>query len=122
MFSAGNAGKISYNFGMKVFRSDEEDLSDRTPFNSKDFIGDSSIWGPVLGLESNGVKYGEYADPTDSWGMNGAINFGDFTIGTNNWVRKEGYGVYYPGDKAQPGDFWGYTSNQVYLDHEGKPN
>lgn len=121
LFSAGNAGKISYSLGVKMFRSDEEDLSGRTPFASNDLYGDSLMWGPVLGLESNGNQYGEYADPTDNWGMNGEINFGNFSIGANNWLRKEGYGAYYPGDKAQPGDLWNYSSNQFYVEHEGTP-
>lgn len=122
VFSAGKTGKISYSLGFKSFRSDEEDLSSRYNMISNSLIGDSSIWGPILNESNKGNNYGEYADPSDNWGLNGQINFGNFTFGTNNWVRKEGYGPYYAGDKAQPGDTWNYSSNQFYLDHNGEVN
>ena len=120
LYSAGKTEKLSYSLGFKMFRSDEEDLSGRHRFLNNEIFGDSSIWGPALGVNNGETEYGTYSDPTDNWGFNGEIDFGNFTFGTNNWVRKEGYGPYYAADKAQSGDTWNYSSNQFYLDHEGK--
>lgn len=122
IYSAGKTEKLSYSLGIKMFKSDEEDLSGRHHFISNDIYGDEKIWGPILTTSNSGSDYGEYNDPTDNWGFNGEINFGNFTIGTNNWVRKEGYGPYYAADKGQNADTWNYSSNQIYIDHSGKVN
>lgn len=120
LFSAGKNGGISYAIGAKIFRSDEEDLSNKYGFNTNELYGDTNRWGPLLDQNHRGVALGKYADPTDDWGVNGEINMGDLTLGFNSWVRKEAYGAYYAADRAQNNTMWNYNSNQIFLDYNKK--
>lgn len=117
LYTGGKKGELSYSLGAKTFRSDEADLSDKFGFVADRWYGDTAVWGPMLSENHRGVNYGEYADPTDDWGLIGQVNYKGLTLGINSWVRKEAYGAYYAADRAQNNTMWNYSSNQIYADY-----
>ncbi len=115
----GNIGEITYAFSGRVFKSDEPDLSDKWGFSSNDWYSNEDVWGPILDFEHEGVKFGEYYDPTDDNAFFGVIGYKNLKLKVNNWVKKEGYGAYYAADRGQNNSFWNRSSRQVYLDYDG---
>jgi len=66
---------VSYALSVRGFRSDEPDLSDQWGFLSNKMYNNRDFWGPILDIESNGNKLGEYYDPTDDFGLTGSIGY-----------------------------------------------
>ena len=117
-FSAqGKVAEFSYNLSIKGFSSDEDDLSDRMPFLSNDLYSKDSIWGPLLELSNDGVKFGRYYNPTDDWGVLADISYKNFKLGTVLWETNEGFGANYAADRAQANADWNNNSYQFFIEH-----
>ncbi len=116
----GKSGDWSYSMSAKVYRSDEPDLSDKWGFLSNDFYSSPTIWGPLLEIETNGRKFGEYYDPSDDYGVIGDVTYKGLKMGVINWHTKEGYGAYYAADRAQNNATWQFISRQFYVENEAK--
>ncbi len=117
----GKQGDWSYNLAARFFRSDEAGLEDYPKswgYATSEWLNHPQVWGPVLQLENNGVKYGEYYDPSKDWGILGNLHYKGFTLGINAWQVQEGYGPYYSFDHAQPNLLWLSRSDQAYLQHQ----
>jgi iron complex outermembrane receptor protein len=121
LLAQGKQSNWSYNLAARFFRSDEAGLDDYPKswgYTTTEWLNHSQVWGPVLQLENNGVKYGEYYDPSRDWGVLGDLHYKDFTFGFNAWQVREGYGPYYSFDHVQPNVLWQSKSSQTYLQHE----
>lgn len=120
----GKHGEWRFNLSAKTFRSKEAGLDDLAPwgFLTNEQLSNKNTWGALLGLGNEGVKYGEYSDPTKDWGVLGEVHFRDFTLGVIAWDAREGYGPYYAGDRAQPNVYWKHDAQQLYLKHDHQPN
>ena len=114
----GRMGDVTYSATARVFRSDEADLSDRGGFTSSAMLSNPALWGPLLDLENDGHSLGEYHDPTDDLALQASIGFGDLSVGGSHWRTREGYGAYYPADRAQNNAFWVNTSDQWFARYE----
>jgi len=116
----GRQGQWHYNLSAKTFRSHEAGLNDFAPwgFLTTEQLSNKNTWGAVLGLDNEGVKYGEYSDPTKDWGVLGEVHFRDFTLGVIAWDTREAYGPYYAADRAQPNVYWKHDAQQLYLKHD----
>jgi outer membrane receptor for ferrienterochelin and colicins len=137
---------VRLSLSARLFRSDEPDLSDRGwGWLDDERYGNAQNWGPIVdrtvrpdgtvvggleegagnsqlpGLQNAGVKYGEYHDPTDDYGVLGTLGYEGLTLGLINWRKKEGYGGQYAADRAQSNAFWLETSLQVYAQYEFEP-
>jgi outer membrane receptor for ferrienterochelin and colicins len=116
----GHHGDFYYSLAGRLFQSDEPDLSDRTPFLASDLYADRDIWGPILARESLDESLGSYKDPTDDYGFQGSVGYGDTRVGFIHWLRSEAYGAYYAADRAQNNVPWNNASTQYYLDTRRK--
>ncbi len=112
---------ISFALSARLFRSDEPDLSDRWGFLSSDMYADKAIYGPLLDMENDGVRFGRYYDPTDDYGVIGKLGYKGLSIGYLDWLVKEGYGPYYASDRGQPNAFWNKASRHIYAEYEARP-
>lgn len=119
----GKHGEWRFNLSAKTFRSREADLNDLAPwgFLTNEQLNNRNTWGAVLGLGNEGVRYGEYTDPTKDWGVLGEVNFRNLTLGVIAWDAREGYGPYYAGDRVQPNVYWKHDAQQIYLKHDYQP-
>ena len=130
---SGKVGDFSYNLGAQVYRSDNPAIDDYAPwgFFDQTQLNDRSIWGPLVydtGLsncnqtgcphKTSGTPFGDYSNDANNHALVGNINYKNFTLGTINWKTTQGYGVYYPTDRAQPSSLWSTTSKQTYLRHQ----
>lgn len=134
MTAAGQYGEFSYNLSAKYYSSDEPGIDDYAPWGylSNDLLVSRDIWGPVVydtalaaQCDSDGCPhqsknrpYGRYHDRSRDWGILADIGLGHLKLGIIAWQMKEGYGPYYPSDRAQPGSFWNRSSQQYYAEHE----
>jgi len=116
----GRQGQWRYNLSAKAFRSNDAGLDDLAPwgFLTAAQLNDTNTWGSVLGLDNEGVRYGEYLDPAKDWGLLGEVSFRDLTLGVIAWDAREGYGPYYAADRGQPNVYWKHDAQQVYLKHD----
>ena len=114
----GRINDLTYTATARVFRSDEADLSDRWGFNSNALYGNRELWGPILDFENDGHQLGTYHDPTDDIDVQGSMSYGGLRAGSSYWRTREGYGTYYPADRAQNNTFWVNTSRQWYVEYE----
>jgi iron complex outermembrane receptor protein len=141
----GREGNFSYDFGLKLYDSDEAGIEDYAAWGYTDpsLLSDPSIWGPGIGegvdpvtgdaspigdidldgtVESEelirGRKVGQYSDPTSNYGFIGEARFGDWELGLVKWKTNEGYGPYYSFADGQPGSSWIHESTQLYLNNE----
>ncbi len=119
MSTQGRQGDWRYSLSGKFFQSNEADIDDLAPwgFISENVLNDRQVWGALLDLGQNGVRYGEFFDPTEDWGLLGELSFKDFTLGVIAWDTAESYGRYYPSDRAQPNADWNHDARQYYLQH-----
>ena len=131
--AAGRHGAFAYNLSAKYFSSDEPGIDDYAPwgFLSEQMLGSRDIWGPVVydtalaancnadgcPHQSRNEPYGRYHDRGRDFGIFADVSFADFKLGAIIWKMQEGYGPYYPSDRAQPGSFWNRGSNQYYARH-----
>lgn len=114
----GKLDTLEYNLSARVFKSDEEDLSDRWGFLSNDIYSDPNIWGPILDLSNNGEDYGHYYDPTDDWGILGDMVYKQWKAGIIYWKIDEGYGANFTADHGQNNGNWSKESKQHYIEYE----
>lgn len=114
----GRIGDLSYALSARFFRSDEPDLSDRWGFLSNEMYSNKDIWGPLLDIETNGKKLGEYYDPTEDYGIIGNISYKNLELGFIKWELREGYGTQYPADRAQNNGRWVTSSTQLFLTYK----
>ncbi|WP_448569503.1 TonB-dependent receptor plug domain-containing protein [Thalassotalea ganghwensis] len=115
--AVGKLTELQYSFSAKWFSSDEEDLSDRTPFLSNDLYGDTTIWGPLLELSNDGKKLGQYYNPTDDWGILADVSYRSLKAGVILWDTNEGFGANYAADRAQANADWNNNSRQFFIEH-----
>ncbi|MEW6981262.1 TonB-dependent receptor plug domain-containing protein [Colwelliaceae bacterium 6471] len=136
--AAAHYGKFSYNLSAKYYRSDEPGIDDYSSwgFLSNDLLQSRDIWGPIVydtaladncdldgcPHESKNKPYGSYHDRGRDWGILADVSYDNFQFGTIMWEMKEGYGPYYPSDRAQPGSFWNRSSKQYFIKHNTKIN
>jgi outer membrane receptor for ferrienterochelin and colicins len=136
--AAGQYDAFSYNVSAKYYRSNEAGIDDYAPWGylSNELLSSRDIWGPVVydvalasqcNLDacphlSDNKPYGNFLDRSRDWGILADISYQDITFGLIAWEMKEGYGPYYPSDRAQAASFWNRSSLQYYLKHEGKFN
>ena len=116
----GKVGEVGFALAARVFRSDEPDLSDRWGYNTHEVYAGREIWGPLLDLEVNGKALGTYEDPTDDYGLRGRLEYGGLELAFQRWKTREGYGPYYPADRAQSNVFWENASTQVSAAYDGQ--
>jgi len=118
--ASGREGKWWYSISGKVFESDEAGLDDLAPwgFLTDNWLKDRTTWGAVLDLDHQKVRFGEYHDPTEDWGIVAETGWRDFTLGTILWDTNEAYGQYYAADRVQPNIYWKHSARQYYLQHE----
>ncbi len=118
----GHYGDFSYNISGRLFSSDEEDLSSRWGFLSNDLYSSEKIWGPILNLSNDGIKFGKYADKTNDWGLFANAQYKNFKIGFSQWQIDEGYGTNFAADKGQANADWQRSSNQYFIEHNWQVN
>lgn len=119
VYSAGNWQDWRYSLTARKFESDEAGLDDYANwgFSSERWLNDPSVWGPILDLSFNGKPYGEYYDPSDNYSLFAEVGYKDLTFGLSNWVTKEGYGMWYSFDKAQPNQSWNHRVSRAFVEH-----
>ncbi|MBI5185767.1 MAG: TonB-dependent receptor [Nitrospinae bacterium] len=113
---------IYFSVAGKFYKSEEPDLTDKFGFLKKEQFSNPKTWGPLLDFEHYNHKFGSYYDPTDDYGIIADLHFKDLKFGLIYWKRKEGYGPYYPADRAQNNTFWGFSNKQYYLEYEKNIN
>ncbi len=119
----GSAGEdINYSASVRLYGSDEANLSGEWDYVQGSQLKDPEIWGamadPDGGINSYGTNYADgYQDPTDDWGVHGSISIGDLELGGFAWSRNEGYGPYYATDAGHSAAQWQYTSKQLFARH-----
>ncbi len=118
MFSRGHFDDFSFELSARVFTSDEEDLSDRWGFLSNDFYSNKDIWGSILALSNDSVNLGQYADPTDDWGVFASIQYKNLTVGANHWHIDEGYGAHFTADRGQNNASWQRSAKQYFIEQQ----
>ncbi|WP_176329716.1 TonB-dependent receptor plug domain-containing protein [Thioflexithrix psekupsensis] len=120
----GKHGDWRFNLSAKTFHSNEAGLDELAPwgFLTTEQLNNKNTWGAILDLGNEGVKYGEYSDPTKDWGVLGEVHFRDFALGVIAWDTREGYGPYYAGDRVQPNVYWKHDAQQIYLKHDSQAN
>lgn len=141
----GRLGLFSYDLGFTYFSSDEPDIGDLSNWGYADpaQLSDPDSWGagigagvdPVTGIFSpagdldvdgeletselvRGAAVGQYADPTEDFGLTGEVRFAGTTFGVLAWQTDEGYGPYYSFLDAQPNALWTHASRQYYIERE----
>ncbi len=118
VFSQGNGGNLKYAVTARVYNSDNPDFSDRWGFLSNDLYSNGNIWGPLLDIESNGKKLGEYYSPLFGYSIIGNIIYKNVKLGLNKWYIKEGYGTQIAADKGQSNAGWTNSLLQLYFEYE----
>lgn len=143
----GRWGEFSLDVGFTFFDSAEPGIDDYSAWGYTDpsLLEDSALWGagigrgndPVTGRRSpvgdldldgiveadelvRGKPLGEYADPTENWGLTAEARFSGTTFGLLAWETDEGYGPYYSFADAQPNSVWSHASLQLYVEREDK--
>lgn len=117
----GKQDNFSYSFAARTFRGDEAGLDDypkKWGFADSKWLNDSQAWGAMLGQSQQGVKFGDYYDPSRNWGILGEARYRHFTAGLIAWKTQESYGPYYAFDRVQPNIYWNNDSRQYYLQHK----
>ncbi len=116
----GRHGDWRYSLSGKLFSSDEAGLDNLAPwpFLTAEQLNNRDTWGAVLDLDHKKVKYGEYSDPTEDWGILGEASFRDVTFGVIAWDTREAYGPYYTADHVQPNAYWIHSARQYYVQHD----
>jgi len=122
LFSRGRADDFSFEVAARLFSSDEEDLSERWGFLSNDLYSNQEVWGPILNLSNDGINLGEYADPTDDWGIFASLQYKNLKVGFNQWQIDEGYGANFAADKGQSNANWRHSSQQYFMEHQWQVN
>lgn len=117
--SSGAKDDWRYNLTLRKFLSDEAGLEDYSSwgFASERWLNDELVWGPILNLEFDGEPYGEYHDRSNDFSLFAELGYKDFTFGASNWTTKEGYGLWYAFDKAQPNQSWNHRVSRAYVEH-----
>mgnify|MGYP006084172157 CR=1 FL=1 len=118
LFSRGRLNDFSFELAARIFSSDEEDLSNRWGFLSNELYSDKNIWGPILELSNDGIKFGEYADQTDNWGVFASLRYKNLTFGMNQWLIDEGYGTNFAADRGQSNADWRQSAQQYFTEHQ----
>lgn len=132
--AAGNVSKFRYNFSAKFYKSDEAGIGDYAPwgFLNNEILASRDIWGPIVydtdlsedctadGCPHmiNNKAYDHYHDRSQDWGILADISYENTKLGVILWDMKEGYGPYYPSDRAQPGSSWNRSSRQYFIENE----
>ena len=132
--AAGNISKFRYNFSAKFYKSDEAGIGDYAPwgFLNNEILASRDIWGPIVydtdlsedctadGCPHmiNNKAYNHYHDRSQDWGILADISYENTKLGVILWDMKEGYGPYYPSDRAQPGSSWNRSSRQYFIENE----
>ncbi|QTL34031.1 TonB-dependent receptor plug domain-containing protein [Pseudoalteromonas viridis] len=116
----GKAGHWSYWLGIKQFKSDGPGVDDfaRWDFVDEQYLSDPRFWGPVLNYGHDGVPYGQYVSKDDESGVFGEVSFDTLTLGVNNWITHNGYGLQFAFDRGQPNARWSRRTSSYYLRHE----
>lgn len=117
---AGAHAKVNdwtFSASGKVFKSDEPDLSKKEGFNSNYWYSNPTVWGGIRYLQNQGKTLSSYNDPSRDYGVIASAANGGFKVGTIFWSRNEGYGVKYPGDRAQNNALWEVVNKQTYLEY-----
>jgi iron complex outermembrane receptor protein len=122
LFSRGHFDDFSFEIAARLFSSDEEDLSDRWGFLSNDLYSNKDIWGPLLALSNNGIKFGQYADPTDDWGLFASLQYKNLKVGLSHWLIDEGYGTTFAADKGQSNADWRRSAELYFIEHQWQVN
>ncbi|WP_193332732.1 TonB-dependent receptor plug domain-containing protein [Pseudoalteromonas ulvae] len=133
---SGASEQWQYNISGSVFKSDEPDIDDFAPWGYLDnaLLSNQAIWGPIVADQAlanecandrcphQGYKnsYGQYHDASKNWGILADASYGNLTAGLILWQLTNGYGVYYPNDRGQPGSAWQRSSEQFYLKHHSQ--
>ncbi|MBL4940659.1 MAG: TonB-dependent receptor plug domain-containing protein [Colwellia sp.] len=121
-FSRGRNDGFSYQLAARIFTSDEEDLSQRWGFLSNELYRNKDIWGPILGLKNDGINFGQYANPTDDWGIFASLQYKNLKEGINQWLIDEGYGATFAADKGQNNADWRRSSQQYFIEYQWQIN
>ncbi|WP_086487196.1 TonB-dependent receptor plug domain-containing protein [Thioflexithrix psekupsensis] len=116
------AEELSFSLAAKLFHSDEADLTGRWGFTNAEQLANRDIWGPILDLEHQGKRFGEYHDPTEDYGVIASVNYKGLKLGVIHWRLKEGYGAFYASDRTQPNTFWSRDNDQLYVDYKKSPH
>lgn len=123
----GKWGELGYSVAVRSFDSDEPGLDDYPDWGyaTEDRLSNPTIWGPVLDHEHRNIPYGQYANRSSNYGL-----FSDFHLrqpngnqlrwGYYEWQTREGYGLWYVFDQAQPNQSWIHTSTQAFVEHEAE--
>ena len=103
--------KISENLALTLTarfgRSNGADISERdNKWMSNEFLGSDTIFGPVLGMASNGYDFGKYSNPDDDRMFMASLEIGDFTLDGYMYHMAGSNGPQYAGDHAQAANFW----------------
>jgi outer membrane receptor for ferrienterochelin and colicins len=117
LLARGHYDDFSYDISARLFSSDEEDLSSRWGFLSNELYSDEKIWGSLLSLGNDGIKFGKYADPSDDWGVFAKAKYKNFKMGISQWQIDEGYGTDFAADKGQANGDWLRTAKQYFVEH-----
>ncbi|MEK7990415.1 MAG: TonB-dependent receptor [Thiotrichaceae bacterium] len=109
---------LSFSIAAKLFKSNEEDLSDRWGFTSNEKYANRTTWGGILDFEHEGQQLGHYYDPTNDYGVMANMTYKGLKLGLINWRTKEAYGGYYASDRTQNNLFWNKFNAQYYAEYK----
>ncbi|GLX79222.1 hypothetical protein tinsulaeT_25620 [Thalassotalea insulae] len=130
----GHLADANFIISGRLYDSDGPDIDDYADwgFNRPELLNDPDVWGKAIAssdFNNDGVidkfagnKLGIYGDTTIGESVIAELSLGKWKLGTTYWKLEEGYGPYYPFDKAQSNVSWFHDSNQYYLDHLSKVN
>lgn len=114
-------GALKWRADVRYFDSDEpglDDLHGFTGFSESAWLNNRDVWGPILGIRDNGRHFGEYRDPSKMWSLLVNSEYKDWQTSVYGWRSSEGYGVHYPGDRAQPNAAWDREAGHIYVQHK----
>ncbi len=110
-------GEWTFAASGKLFTSDEPDLSNRVGFNTNYWYSNPTVWGGNRYYTNEGKTLSSYHDPTRNYGTVVSVAHGGLKLGAILWSRNEGYGVKYPGDRAQNNGLWEVNNKQAYIEY-----
>lgn len=117
----GNHGPFRYAISAKLLNSEGPELDDfsrQWGFMTHEWLNNEKVWGPILQLETEGRKTGEYNEHAETRGVIAEISYKQLKLNYVNWSLDEGYGHTYTADRAQPAGGWKKSAEELGLSHE----
>jgi len=130
--AGGQLSALNFVISGRLYDTDGPDIDDYSEwgFIKKEWLSDEQIWGKAIAtsdLNNDGTRdkfagnnLGEYGDATTGESLIAELSYEKWKLGVIYWQLEEGYGPYYPSDKAQPNVSWFHDSTQYFLENYTK--